>query len=205
MARPRKRTSWLPLAAVGVLFLAFTFLAPEVDARLRSPWAFGDGALTGAWRGTVTTPTGARVGLAFTLEREPDDAGVGRRGPPRRGYGRVIGEAVACFPDGRVTPYAISGAPEDRDARRLAFHAAPQDPAPDGLTLSWFRLGWPGGDRLAGETDMHWRRGDAAISGPDYPDTEGGGRFAGRRLEGPATAQAACAARSEMAPEPSLS
>jgi len=186
---------YLPLAVVVVLILVTILVAPPLIDRLQSPWAFTQGgapSLTGAWSGVLTTESGARLGLAMQLRRKTRTTSSYGRVYGGSPYGRLVGEASICHPDGRIVRYTVDGVPEDWRARRFRFHAAPAPPAPDGLTISWSRARWSGGDVIEAETNFFWRRGAAASSGPEYPDTTRPGAMRLRRAAAVALA-APCA------------
>jgi hypothetical protein len=162
---------------VLIIILAITFLAgPSLD-RLFLPWAFERAdrpALIGVWVGTLTTASGDQRGVMLELVLpEPS----GRRGLRRdwrsAPYGEVEGTLQMCAEDGQMRSYAIEGNPEDREARRLHFYSTPaEQPAPEGLTSNWYNGTWDGANRLDFTVTFHWAKDGAAISGPDYPDTE---------------------------------
>jgi hypothetical protein len=78
-----------------------------------------------------------------------------------------------CGASGQLRSYTIEGEPEDREASRLHFYSTPvEQPAPEGLTSNWYKGAWDGADTLAFTVSFHWEKDGAAISGPDYPDTQ---------------------------------
>jgi hypothetical protein len=173
----KRRASFIPLIIVIGFGLAVTFLGGPLLDRLLLPWAFaGDDhpALPGTWVGMLTTATGGQRGVVLELYLpEPS----GRRNMTRdwRGdpYGEFKGTLQMCGADGQLRSYTIEGEPEDREASRLVFYSTPAEtPPPDGLTSNWYNGTWDGADRLQFSVSLHWEQDGAAISGPDYPDTE---------------------------------
>jgi hypothetical protein len=101
----------------------------------------------------------------------------GRRGLRRdwrnSPYGEVEGTLQMCAEDGQMRSYTIEGNPEDREASRVHFYSTPiEQPAPEGLTSNWYNGTWDGASKLEFTVTFHWEKDGAAISGPDYPDTD---------------------------------
>jgi hypothetical protein len=164
------------ISIVGIL-LAITFLAGPFLDRLFLPWAFESTdhpALPGVWVGTLTTATGDYRGVILEMYLpEPK----GRRGLRRdwrsAPYGEVEGTLQMCGADSQMRSYTIGGNPDDRQATHLHFYSTPAEkPAPEGLTSNWYKGTWDGADKLAFTVSFHWEKDGAAISGPDYPDTQ---------------------------------
>jgi len=159
------------------LILAITFLAGPLLDRLFLPWAFESAdhpALPGTWVGTLTTATGGHRGVVLELYLP---APTGRRGLRRnwRGapYGELGGTLRMCNGSGRVRSYTIEVNPDDRQATHLHFYSTPvEKPAPEGLTSNWYKGMWDGANNLNFTISFHWEKDGAAISGPDYPDTQ---------------------------------
>ena len=174
----KKRPNFISLILVIGIILAIAFGAGPLLDRLFLPWAFerADGpALPGVWVGSLTTTTGHQHGVILEMYLpEPK----GRRGLRRdwrtNPYGELAGTLRMCNASGLVRSYTIEGSPDDRNASRMHFYSTPvEKPVPEGLTSNWFNGAWDGGNTLDFTVSFHWEKGGAAISGPDYPDTEG--------------------------------
>lgn len=169
------------LIATVIVFgfiLAIAFLSGPLLDRLFLPWAFASAdhlALPGVWVGTLTTSTGGHRGVVLEMYLpEPK----GRRGLRRdwrtAPYGEVAGTLQMCGGDGQMRSYTIEGNPDDRQATHLHFYSTPAEkPAPEGLTSNWYKGTWDGADKLSFSVTFHWEKDGAAISGADYPDTNG--------------------------------
>lgn len=172
----KKRSSML----AGVLFLitvGLTLLAAPLLDRLFAPWAFehtGRPALTGRWVGKLTTATGQTYGVLLELLLpEPKGRAGLVRDWENAPYGEIAGTALSCDEHGQVRAYTIDGEPEDRQARHITFYATPSEtPAPNGLTISWVKGIWDGGNSLTLTAQLYWRQDGSAISGAEYPDTQ---------------------------------
>lgn len=181
-----KNATW---TAIVVLFLvAGTIYVWRPDERFRSAWAFASPPLTGHWEGVIETPTGKRFPIFLTLTyHDPNNGpGIGRHRAMRRGYGRFDGQAIVCDSPLKAAAYKVDGSPEDRHGTELRFftEAVGQH---DGITPGHFNAAWDGTDAIRGSVQYSWRRGVAAISGPDYPDTQGPGTVSLLRTETAAT------------------
>ena len=193
----KRKTSWLALLIVLALAFGVTTLGSRVIEHTFARWAFGiDGGppLADEWVGRLTTATGRP--RAVYLELELAESTSRRRTRVGRGAlrGRMDGTLLSCDEHGTVREYTVDGTPEDRDAARFSIHAKPvEEPPSEGLTFSWIKGRWDGADRLELAPSFFWRKGPGAISGPDYPDTEGEASLSMRR-GGEAEFRAACAA-----------
>lgn len=145
--------------------------------RLLAPWAFeqsGRPPLTGYWVGNLTTATGQTYGVLLEI-RLPEPKGRGGlvRDWENAPYGEFAGTARSCDANGQLRVYTVEGEPDDRQASQITFYATPsEEPAPNGLTLSWVKGVWDGGSSLTLTAELYWRQDEAAISGPEYPDTQ---------------------------------
>jgi hypothetical protein len=164
------------IIAIGII-LAIAFLASPLLDRLFLPWAFESAdhpALPGTWVGTLTTATGGQRGVLLEMYLpEPK----GRRGLRRDWrndpYGELAGTLQMCNTDGQMRSYTIEGEPDDRGATRLHFYSTPvEKPLPEGLTSNWYNGTWDSANNLTFTVSFHWQKDGAAISGPDYPDTQ---------------------------------
>lgn len=194
-----KRQPFKFIATVIVfgLILAIAFLSGPLLDRLFLPWAFANAsrpALPGAWVGTLTTATGGRRGVVLEMYLpEPK----GRRGLRRdwrtAPYGELEGTLQMCGADGQMRSYTVEGNPDDRQATHLHFYSTPvEKPAPEGLTSNWYKGSWDGANKLDFTVTFHWEKDGAAISGGEYPDTEGPATLAMTR-GGRAEFQSICA------------
>ena len=172
----KRPSNFIPTILVILVILAITFLAGPLLDRLFLPWAFESAdhpALVGGWVGTLTTTTGDQRGVILEMYLpEPKGRGLRRdwRSAP---YGEVEGTLKMCAEDGQMRLYTIEGNPEDREASRLHFYSTPAEkPAPEGLTSNWYNGTWDGANKLDFTVTFHWEKDGAAISGPDYPDTD---------------------------------
>jgi hypothetical protein len=173
----KRRTSWLVLLVVVALTFGVTTLGSHVLEHTFARWAFGiDGGppLADEWVGRLTTATGRPRAVYLELELAESHARrstrVGRGAP----NGAMDGTLRSCDERGTVREYTVDGAPADRDATQFSIHAKPvEQPPSDGLTFSWIKGRWDGADRLELAPSFFWRKGTGAISGPDYPDTQG--------------------------------
>ncbi len=152
-------------------------MAGSLFDRLFAPWAFeqsGRPALTGGWVGNLTTATGQTYGVLLEIFLpEPKGRGGLVRDWENAPYGEIAGTARSCDVNGQVRVYTIDGEPEDRQATQITFYATPnEEPAPNGLTLSWVKGGWDGANHLTLTVELYWRQDESAISGPEYPDTQ---------------------------------
>lgn len=174
----KKRASgFIRLILVIAAIAAAAFLPAPLLDRLFLPWAFARAdrpALTGSWVGSLTTATGRPRGVVFELRLpEPEGEGGLVRDWRSAPYGALEGTARVCDERGQVRSYTIEGEPENRPATRLYLYATPvETPAPEGLTFSWIRGAWNRAHRLDLSVQFYWAKDGAAISGPDYPDTQ---------------------------------
>lgn len=172
----KKRSSML----AGIMFLiiiALPLIASPLLDRLLAPWAFertGQPALTGRWTGQLTTATGQSYGVLLDLLLpEPKGRGGLVRDWEYAPYGELAGTARLCDVSGQLHLYSIDGEPEDRQATHIVFYAGPSEtPVPNGLTISWVKGIWDGHDSLTLTSELYWEQDGAAISGPEYPDTQ---------------------------------
>lgn len=164
------------LIIVVVLILAIAFLSGPLLDRLFLPWAFASAdhpALPGTWVGTLTTATGRKHGVFLTMYLPEPTNRRGTRDWRTNPYGELAGTLQMCNDDGLVRSYTIEGSPNDRDAHTLHFYSTPvEKQRPDGLTSNWYKGTWDNANNLAFTVSFHWEKDGAAISGPDYPDTE---------------------------------
>lgn len=172
----KKRSSMLA-GIVFLLTIGLTFLASPLLDRLLAPWAFehaGQPALTGRWIGQLTTATGRTYGVLLELLLpEPKGRAGLVRDWENAPYGEIAGTVRLCDEHGQEQLFTIDGEPEDRQATHITFHAEPSAmPAPNGLTISWVRGIWDGADNLSLTAQLYWEQDGAAISGPEYPDTQ---------------------------------
>jgi hypothetical protein len=173
----KRKTSWLTLFIVLALAFGVTTLGSHVIEHTFARWAFGiDGRapLADEWVGRLKTATGRP--RAVYLELELAESSGRRRTRIGRGApnGSMEGTLLSCDERGIVREYTVDGTPEDRDATRFSIHAKPvEEPPTEGLTFSWIKGRWDGADRLELAPTFFWRKGTGAISGPDYPETQG--------------------------------
>lgn len=178
-------------AFIIVLLVAAVLMIARPGDRFRSAWAFSNPALIGNWSGTMETPTGDRFPVFLTMTFHDSAGGLGRGRTPRRGYGSFDGRFVVCEPSRTAVEYSLEGSPNDRHGATLAFFTEAAI-GRDGLTPGWFNASWDGADAIQGRVSFSWRQGQSAISGPDYPDTQGEGVLAlTRMLSDPSAADCA--------------
>lgn len=187
-------------AFVIVLLVAAALMILRPGDRFRSAWAFADPPLTGDWSGTMETPTGDRFPVFLTMTFHESSSRSGRSRTPQRGYGRFDGRFVVCESSRSAVVYSVDGSPNDRRGSTLTFFTEAEG-THDGLTPGWFNAAWDGGEAIQGRVSFSWRNGPSAISGPDYPDTQGEGAVTFRRTQASSTA-ADCASVA-VAPNPS--
>jgi hypothetical protein len=172
----KKPSKFVPLVILIGVMVAITFLAGPLLDRLFLPWAFehdGRPPLVGMWVGTLTTATGSQRGVMLQMYLPEPRGRYGRRDWRGDPYGELEGTLQMCGEDGQVRSYTIEGEPEDRNAARLHFYSTPvEKPEPEGLTSNWYNGTWDGANKLNFAVSFHWEKDGAAISGPDYPDTE---------------------------------
>jgi hypothetical protein len=173
----KRANTFIRLILIVSALVAVAILPAPLLDRLFLPWAFARAdrpALTGTWVGSLATATGRPRGVVFEL-RLPEPQGEGGlvrdwRSAP---YGELEGTARVCDERGQVRAYTLEGEPENRQATRLYLYATPvETPRPQGLTFSWINGAWNRANSLDLSVQFYWAQDDAAISGPDYPDTQ---------------------------------
>lgn len=160
--------------------------APRMFDRLWLPWAYPRGGghpLPGVWVGSLTTATGRRFGVLLDLRLKTYyNTRRGRRDWRSSPYGSFEGVLRSCDARGETHNYSIDGAPNDRRAAKLHFHAAPAEKPPhQGPTFSWFKGNWDGADNLDLNANIFVQRGNGAVSGDEFPDTQSEPTLALRR------------------------
>lgn len=151
------------------------YLAIQIDRR-RFPWGYADSGqppLVGTWVGPFTSPSGKRLAMMADIELVP--LGRGRRYTPIVRTNRhpwLEGRVVVCDGPGRVRRLEAWGAPNDNRASRFQLSTSSIDSLPpEGLSPSGLSGRFDGGDSLVVEASLHLRRGKAAITASDDPDT----------------------------------
>jgi len=162
---------------VFAAILAITYGAPRMFDRLWLPWAFPRGGgppLPDIWVGSLTTATGQRFGIRLGLRLKTYyNSRRGGRDWRTSPYGSFDGSLRSCDRQDGIREYTITGAPNDRNASKLHFHAAPVEKPPhQGLTFSWFKGSWDGANRLDLDADIFVQRGKGAVSGSEFPETQ---------------------------------
>jgi uncharacterized protein len=176
----KRRPVLVAAALVLAVMLAISQYGYKLFDRIFAPWAFPSGdrpALVGNWGGTLVTSTGKRFAVYLRLILPQPK--LSRHGGYRRGWreqpnGPLGGQLVICDRPNMPRIYEVEGTPNDRHASNFTFFAAPKL-GTDGLTASWVNAAWSNPNRIDGQVQFHWRRGPSAISGPQYPDTQGEG------------------------------
>lgn len=176
MKKKKPLSGWLAAIVLMVLVFSGTTLFTHVHERLAARWAFGiDGRapLTDEWVGQLATASGrprvvhVEFGIAESNSRSRSRVS---RGAP---HGSLEGTLHSCDERGTVREYTVDGDAKDRDAKRFVVHAKPvEEPPSQGLTFSWIQGRWDGADALELRPSFFWRRGDGAVTGPDFPDTQ---------------------------------
>lgn len=165
----------LGLGLFFALVLGMDYLAVQIDRR-RFPWGYSDSGtppLVGTWVGPFRTGSGKRLAMMIDIELVP--LGQGRRYTPivrTRRHGWLEGRVLVCDGPGRVRHLEASGEPTDNRASRFHLATSSTDSMPaEGLAASHLYARWDGGDSLALEASLYLRRGEAAITRSDDPDT----------------------------------
>lgn len=170
----RRPKAWVALALLAGAALIVWIVKQRSDA-WRYPWADADSGhpvLLGTWVGQLTTGSGRPRVLSMEIARHERSHGRHRR--CRGCEDGITGMLRTCDEQGRVVGYVFNGAPDDRDATQLHGTTQPADsPAPDGLSISGFRGSWDRADALSLSLQFYMRRGAAAITSSDDPDTRG--------------------------------
>jgi hypothetical protein len=174
----KRRSHGFATLILLIVGAAIALLASRLYDRLFAPWAFeraGQPALVGSWVGSLTTATGRQRGvhLEILLPEPGGEAGLVRdwENAP---YGEFGGTGRMCDDGGQVRAFTIDGEPDNRRATHLHFHMSPvEKPAPEGLTPNWVKGVWDRANTLDLRVQLHWEKDGAAISGGDYPDTQG--------------------------------
>jgi hypothetical protein len=167
----------LLIAVLFALTSAMELFWTRLDQRLH-PWGYagrGHPALVGTWIGTLETAGGIRRPLLLDIQMVPA-VGTSSRG---RSYVRrtrdekLQGETRMCAAAGDVRAFSMHGdTDDDKAASRFHFGLYPADSVPrDGLAPSHLRGRWDGRDALTIEADIHMRKGEAAITSSDDPNT----------------------------------
>lgn len=169
--------SWV--IAFGLLLfvtLGFDVLGNRID-KLRFPWGYADSGkpvLVGTWVGPLTSGSGKHLGVLLDMELAPLDRGRRRGTLFRTRRNRWLeGRASVCAALGRVQHFTFWGEPDDSKASRFHLSLSTADSVPvDGLSPSHIQGRWDGGDSLMLRASLYWRRGGAAVSSTDDPDTK---------------------------------
>ena len=152
------------------------YLAIAID-RWRFPWGYADSGqppLVGTWVGPVTMPSGKRLAMLIDINLVP--LGEGRRGTPIIRTDRhswLDGRVLVCDGPGRLRYLEASGEPNDKRASQFHLATSPIDSlsSADGLAPSHLYGRFDGSDVLALEGSFYLRRGKAAVSSSNDPDT----------------------------------
>lgn len=201
---PLKRASGclVVIAALYFFIAGMEMFWTRIDER-RFPWAYprpGRSTLVGTWVGTLTTGGGVRRGMYLDIRLEP--LHFSRGGRRRRGGGsnvfrrprrsKLEGTVRLCGGEAEQR-FTLTGNDETDGASRFRLALAVADSTPpNGFAPSHMRGRWDGRDSLALEADVYLRRGQAAISATDDPDT-GKPASVGMRRADEAAFRALCA------------